>query len=114
VLKERALTDWSTNDGLGNPGAEAGAKAVNASLWKVADEGTAKLMVDIYRRRERGAQSKIGAVREAQVALMEREVALGGAVASPAFELASHRMEKHGFPSASRGSAEVFQVPETG
>ena len=60
-------------EGFGTLAQKLGAKAVIASLWKVADESTAKLMVDIYRRRERGAQSKIGAVREAQVALMERE-----------------------------------------
>jgi CHAT domain-containing protein len=60
-------------EGFGTLAQKLGAKAVIATLWKVADESTAKLMVDIYRRREQGAESKIGAVREAQLSLMEQD-----------------------------------------
>jgi CHAT domain-containing protein len=50
---------------------QQGAKAVIATLWKVADSSTAQLMGDMYRRR--GAETtKIEALRQAQMAMASR------------------------------------------
>jgi CHAT domain-containing protein len=47
----------------------AGARSLLASLWKVPDESTARLMVDFYRHLERGA-AKDEALRRAQLVLL--------------------------------------------
>jgi CHAT domain-containing protein len=55
-------------EGFGVIAQQQGAKAVIASLWKVADSSTAQLMGDMYRRR--GADTnKIEALRQAQLAM---------------------------------------------
>jgi len=48
----------------------AGARTVNASLWKVADGPTADLMTHFYRNLRRG-DSKDEALRQAQIAVMK-------------------------------------------
>jgi CHAT domain-containing protein len=54
---------------------EKGAKAVLATLWSVQDEGTAKLMVEFYRRRgEQRQVTKAEALRQAQQALLQGKV----------------------------------------
>jgi CHAT domain-containing protein len=55
--------------GFGIIAQQQGAKAVLATLWKVADSSTATLMGDMYRRRTQAGLSKIEALRQAQVAL---------------------------------------------
>ncbi len=56
-------------EGLGVIAQQQGAKAVLATLWKVADSSTATLMGDMYRRRTQFSLSKIEALRQAQIAL---------------------------------------------
>jgi CHAT domain-containing protein len=56
-------------EGFGVIAQQQGAKAVLATLWKVADSSTATLMGDMYRRRTQSGLSKIEALRQAQVAL---------------------------------------------
>lgn len=56
-------------EGFGVIAQQQGAKAVLASLWKVADSSTATLMGDMYRRRTQAGLSKIEALRQAQVSL---------------------------------------------
>jgi CHAT domain-containing protein len=57
-------------EGLGVIAQQQGAKAVLATLWPVADQSTATLMADMYKRRQTQALSKIEALRQAQLALM--------------------------------------------
>ena len=56
-------------EGFGVLAQQQGARAVLATLWNVADSSTATLMGDMYRRRAQGGQSKIEALRQAQIAL---------------------------------------------
>jgi CHAT domain-containing protein len=56
-------------EGFGVIAQQQGAKAVLATLWNVADQSTATLMGDMYRRRAQSGLSKIEALRQAQVAL---------------------------------------------
>jgi CHAT domain-containing protein len=56
-------------EGFGVIAQQQGAKAVLATLWNVADQSTAILMGDMYRRRAQGGLSKIEALRQAQIAL---------------------------------------------
>ena len=56
--------------GLSQAFLRAGAASLVASLWPVPDEATARLMVGFYRRRVAG-ESKVAALRAAQLALME-------------------------------------------
>jgi CHAT domain-containing protein len=56
-------------EGFGVIAQQQGAKAVLATLWKVADSSTASLMGDMYRRRTQSSLSKIEALRQAQIAL---------------------------------------------
>ncbi len=50
---------------------KAGASAVLASLWSVADESTAVLMQRFYAIQAKGATSKAEGLRQAQIALMD-------------------------------------------
>jgi CHAT domain-containing protein len=56
-------------EGFGVIAQQQGAKAVLATLWNVADQSTATLMGDMYRRRAQGGLFKIEALRQAQLAL---------------------------------------------
>jgi CHAT domain-containing protein len=56
-------------EGFGVIAQQQGAKAVLATLWPVADQSTAILMADMYRRRQEMQVSKIEALRQAQLAL---------------------------------------------
>ncbi|MBX3593952.1 CHAT domain-containing protein [Sphingomonas sp.] len=57
---------------------KAGAGAVLASLWSVADESTARLMQEFYAIHSRDKVSKGEALRRAQIALMDSQGAVGG------------------------------------
>jgi CHAT domain-containing protein len=59
-------------EGLGVIAQQQGAKAVLATLWPVADGSTAKLMSDMYQRRQSQGLSKIEALRQAQLAMMSQ------------------------------------------
>ena len=60
-----------------------GAKAVVASLWPVADRSTKLLMQEFYRSREaRSGESKIAALRAAQLKLLRGEIGMDGQSAS--------------------------------
>lgn len=59
-------------EGFGVIAQQQGAKAVLATLWRVADQSTSKLMVDLYQRRETQSISKIEALQQAQIALREQ------------------------------------------
>jgi CHAT domain-containing protein len=56
-------------EGFGVIAQQQGAKAVLATLWKVADSSTATLMGDMYRRRVQSGLSKIEALRQAQMSM---------------------------------------------
>jgi len=56
-------------EGFGVIAQQQGAKSVLATLWKVADQSTATLMGDMYRRRIDSGLAKIEALRQAQLAL---------------------------------------------
>lgn len=63
-------------EGFGVLAQRQGAKAVIASLWPVADRSTKLLMQEFYRSREaRNGESKIAALREAQLKLLRGEIA---------------------------------------
>lgn len=57
-------------EGFGVIAQQQGAKAVLATLWPVADESTAKLMAEMYRRRQDQQQTKIESLRQAQLSLL--------------------------------------------
>jgi CHAT domain-containing protein len=57
-------------EGFGVIAQQQGAKAVLATLWQVADESTATLMADMYRRRQDQHLNKIEALRQAQLSLL--------------------------------------------
>ena len=59
-------------EGFGVIAQQQGAKAVLATLWPVADESTAKLMAEMYRRRQDQHQTKIESLRQAQLSLLEQ------------------------------------------
>ncbi len=59
-------------EGFGVIAQQQGAKAVLATLWPVADQSTAELMAEMYRRRQDENLTKIEALRQAQVSLMRK------------------------------------------
>jgi CHAT domain-containing protein len=59
-------------EGLGVIAQQQGAKAVLATLWAVDDKSTSTLMADLYLRRQAQGLSKIEALRQSQVALMQQ------------------------------------------
>ena len=59
-------------EGFGVIAQQQGAKAVLATLWPVADESTATLMADLYRRRQSDSLTKIEALRQSQIAMRVR------------------------------------------
>jgi CHAT domain-containing protein len=64
-------------EGFGVLAQRQGAKAVIASLWPVADRSTKLLMQEFYRSREaHNGETKIAALREAQLKLLRGEIAL--------------------------------------
>jgi CHAT domain-containing protein len=58
-------------EGFGVIAQQQGAKAVLATLWPVADESTATLMAELYRRRQSDSLTKIEALRQAQISLTQ-------------------------------------------
>src|SRR5258706_209096 len=64
-------------EGFGVLAQRQGAKAVVASLWPVADRSTKLLMQEFYRSREaRSGESKIAALREAQLKLLRGQITI--------------------------------------
>ena len=57
-------------EGFGVIAQQQGAKAVLATLWPVADQSTATLMAEMYRRRQEQKLTKTEALRQAQLSLM--------------------------------------------
>ncbi|HEX9930041.1 MAG TPA: tetratricopeptide repeat protein [Pyrinomonadaceae bacterium] len=66
-------SDGSEIEGFGVMAQEKGAKAVMATLWRVADESTREFMVDFYRTYQKNGVTKAEALRQAQVRLMKNE-----------------------------------------
>lgn len=75
---ETAVGDDQASMGLAGAAVQAGALSAIASLWQVNDTGTAQLMKQFYSRYGPG-QSRAGALREAQLAM----IASGGENADP-------------------------------
>ena len=75
---ETALGDDSTEhhgaevEGLGAIAQQAGAKAVLATLWPVADASTATLMRALYQAHKDDHLDKADGLRQAQLALLSR------------------------------------------
>ena len=59
--------------GLGYQMQQAGALATIASLWSVDDEGTKLLMDVLYKQLQKGKTSKIEALRQAQISLIQSD-----------------------------------------
>jgi CHAT domain-containing protein len=59
-------------EGFGVIAQQQGAKAVLATLWPVADESTATLMAELYRRRQSDSLTKIEALRQSQLVMAQR------------------------------------------
>ncbi len=59
-------------EGFGVIAQQQGAKAVLATLWPVADQSTATLMADMYRRRQNQKLTKTEALRQAQLSLQSQ------------------------------------------
>ncbi len=57
-------------EGFGVIAQQQGAKAVLATLWPVADQSTAILMAEMYRRRQDHRLTKIESLRQAQLSLL--------------------------------------------
>jgi len=60
-------------EGFGVIAQQQGAKAVLATLWPVADQSTATLMVEMYRSRQEQRLTKVEALRRAQISLMQQK-----------------------------------------
>jgi CHAT domain-containing protein/tetratricopeptide (TPR) repeat protein len=58
-------------EGFGAMAQKKGAKAVMATLWRVADESTSDLMVSFYKLYERDGFTKAEALRQAQLSLLQ-------------------------------------------
>jgi CHAT domain-containing protein len=72
AISEGRNANGAEIEGLGVILLNQGARNVLATLWQVADEGTAELMVDFYRRRTESPElPKTGVLRAAQLALMQ-------------------------------------------
>ncbi|HEY2779281.1 MAG TPA: CHAT domain-containing protein [Steroidobacteraceae bacterium] len=82
---ETAMGDDSTSnhgvevEGLGAIAQQAGAKAVLATLWPVADASTAALMRTLYQAHKVDHLDKADALRQAQLALLHGTVAVADA-----------------------------------
>jgi CHAT domain-containing protein len=83
-------------EGLGAIAQQAGAKAVLATLWPVADGSTALLMRAMYQAHKTDHVDKADALREAQLALLHGTVQAEGA------------------GKAQRGLARMDSVPASG
>jgi CHAT domain-containing protein len=59
-------------EGFGVIAQQQGAKAVLATLWPVADQSTAMLMAEMYRRRQDQKLTKAEALRQAQLSLQSQ------------------------------------------
>jgi len=66
-------------EGLGAIAQQAGAKAVLATLWPVADESTATLMRALYQAHKVNHLDKADALRQAQLALLTGSAKIGDA-----------------------------------
>ena len=75
---ETAVGDDQASMGLAGAAVQAGAQSAIASLWEVDDIGTVALMTAFYDH-YRAGESKAGALRSAQLALVEQ----GGELANP-------------------------------
>jgi CHAT domain-containing protein len=75
---ETAVGDEEANMGLAGAAVQSGAVSAIASLWQVNDKGTVELMRSFYRN-YRAGESKAGALRNAQLELIDR----GGDFAEP-------------------------------
>ncbi len=62
-------------EGFGAIAMNQGAKSVIATLWPVSDKSTARLMKEFYRLREEKNMTKAEALRQAQLTLLQGEVA---------------------------------------
>lgn len=67
--------------GLGYQMQQAKARAVIASLWSVGDQGTPQLMTKFYQGLQQENMTKIEALQQAQIAMIEK----GGQFAHPYF-----------------------------
>ena len=67
---ETAAGDDRSAMGLAGIAVKAGARSALATLWSVSDVASTQLVSDFYRELGQGKESKAGALRQAQLALM--------------------------------------------
>lgn len=89
-------------EGLGVLAQKRGARAVLASLWKVNDASTGELMARFYRARQAQGIDKAGALREAQLALLQAAPAEAGGAAAGTEQRGATRDD---LPAASAAAA---------
>lgn len=74
-------------EGFGALAQKKGAKAVMATLWRVADESTRNLMIDFYSNYQKPNFTKAEALRQAQLALLqESDRAIGSKTVKTAID----------------------------
>jgi len=88
-------------DGLGTTAQLKGARAVISSLWEVNDASTGQLMADFYKRWAEGAGkvSKVEALRQAQLDLLQGKVAPQSATAGRGFAVAENESGSQAAPA---------------
>lgn len=84
--------DGKEIDGFAELAQRLGARSVMASLWKVSDKGTSKLMIEFYRlHRQNPGAPKAATLRQAQLDLLRRRVTASAATKGSATGAPAHR-----------------------
>jgi CHAT domain-containing protein len=97
-------------EGLGALAQQAGAKAVLATLWPVADRSTAILMRALYQAHKEAHLDKADALRSAQLALLKGAGELSGSSSDTDRGLARISSSQSGAPGRASGAA-TYQHP---
>lgn len=99
-------------EGFGAMAQKKGAKAVMATLWRVADESTRDLMVNFYKLYERDRFTKAEALRQAQLSLLqEADLAASVVANAPANAKSGEAVRGVNKPALERDSQKRYTHP---